>query len=44
MGPMEVLWDGDEYPLERTWSQWKYYGMEMGVPPPCEQTSDAEGN
>ena len=20
------------YPLERTWDQWKYYGMEMGYP------------
>ena len=21
-------------PLERTWDQWKYYGMEMGSSPP----------
>ena len=33
MGPVEVLWDGDGVPPERTWDQWKYYGMEMGLPP-----------
>ena len=33
MGPVEVLWDGDEYlSPERSWHQWKYYGMEMGSP------------
>ena len=30
MGPVEVLWNGDGVPSERTWDQWKYYGMEMG--------------
>ena len=34
IGPVEVLWDGDGVPLERTWNQWTYYGMEMGLPPP----------
>ena len=34
MGPVEALWDGDGVPPERTWDQWKYYGMEMGYPPP----------
>ena len=29
---MEVLWDGDGVPLEGTWDQWKYYGMEIGYP------------
>ena len=33
MGPVEVLWDGDGVSPERTWDQWKYYGMEMGYPP-----------
>ena len=32
MGPVEVLWDGDEVPPERTWDQWKYYGMRWGTP------------
>ena len=32
MGPVEVLWDGDGLPLERTWDQFKYYGIEMGYP------------
>ena len=31
MGPLEVIWDGDGVPPERTWDQWKYYGKEMGV-------------
>ena len=26
------------YPLEKTWNQWKYYGMEMWYPP--ERTWD----
>ena len=34
MGPVEVLWDGDGVPSERTWDQWKYYGVEMGYHPP----------
>ena len=29
-------------PLERTWAQWKYYGMEMGYPRPCEWTDTCE--
>ena len=33
MEPVEVLWDGDWVPPERTWDEWKYYGMEMGYPP-----------
>ena len=33
MGPVEVSWDGDGVPPERTWHQWKYYGMEMGYSP-----------
>ena len=32
--PVEVLWDGDGVPPERTWDQLKYYGMEMGYLPP----------
>ena len=28
MGPVKVLWDGGGVPPpERTWDQWKYYGM-----------------
>ena len=34
VGPVEVLWDGDRVPPERTWDQWKYYGMEIGYTPP----------
>ena len=36
MGPMEVLWDGDGVTpcLERTWDQWNYYRMVMGLTPP----------
>ena len=32
---MEVLWDGDRVSQDRTWNQWKYYGMEteMEYPP-----------
>ena len=35
MGLVEVLWDGDGVPPERTWDQWKYYGIEMGYLPGC---------
>ena len=31
-GPVELLWDGDGVPPERTWDQWKYYRMEVGTP------------
>ena len=34
MGSVEVLWNGGRLPLpERTWDQWKYYGMEIGYLP-----------
>ena len=41
---LEVLWDGDWVPLERTWVQWKYYGMEMGYSSLCEQTETCENS
>ena len=37
MGPVEPLWDGDEVSPERTWDQWKYYGIEMWYPLGCGQ-------
>ena len=40
MGPVEVLWDGHGVPPERIWDQWKYYGMDMGYTPRCEQTEN----
>ena len=41
LGPVEVLCNGDGVPPERTWNEWKYYGMEMGYPlPRCEQTEN----
>ena len=33
VGSVEVLWDGEGVPPERTWDQWKYYGMEITPPP-----------
>ena len=42
MGPVEVLWDRDGVPTERTWDQWRYYGMEMGYP--CEQRDTCENS
>ena len=46
MGPVKVLWEGDGYPLpERTWDQWKYYGVEMGYPAPrCGQTDTCKNS
>ena len=48
IGPVKVLWDGDRVPLERTWNQWRYYGMVMGYPPgkdtgPVEVLWDGDG-
>ena len=47
IGPVEVLWDGDGVPPERTWDQWKYYAMEMGYPRkdmgPVEVLWDGDG-
>ena len=39
MRPMVVLWDGDGVHPERTWDQWKYYGIEMGYPQKGHETS-----
>ena len=39
MGPVEVSWDGDGVPPEKTCEQWKYYGIEMGYLPRCGQTN-----
>ena len=41
--PQKGNWDqslGYPPPPERTWDQWKYYGMEKGYPPGCEQTEN----
>ena len=42
MEPVEVLWDGDDVPFQRTWNQWKYYGMEMGYPTPAQLWTDKQ--
>ena len=35
VNPQEGSWDQSlEFPLERTWDRWKYYGKQMGYPPP----------
>ena len=33
---------GNGVPLERTWDQWKYYGMEIGYPPPKKYMGPVE--
>ena len=37
-------WDGggvNPPPRERIWDEWKYYGMDMGIPPGGNRQTDA---